>query len=294
MTIIFKMPIKLFGVDQVKNDEKTKEIFEKEIEPFITPEQWAYWAGWMDSDGCFKFNTKNVCLYLTDRDPCEVFAKTFKGSLNYRLLNAKYYKNKNPKNLYMCNLSRPLSKYFALKVKDYLFVKNKKCKDFLKMCYGLDSEINANYDCSNEIFLSWLTAFIEGDGSLNLSSRKNYNKFEPNMNITSESLATLTFIQDRLNKLNIDTHLRLSKKAGEKIQVCEEVSYKRNNNIYALKFTVKAIKDIGRFMYPRMTLLRKKETLKNILLNNVLKKPEQVTYLKLSDNINQQKGKNDE
>lgn len=290
MTVIIKMPIKLFGNKKIENDEKIKEIFKKEIEPFITPEQWAYWAGWMDSDGCFKFNTYNVCLFLTDENPCKVFAETFKGSLSYRLLNAKYYKNKNPKNIYMANLSRPLSKYFALKIKDYLFVKNKKCQDFLKLCYGQDSDINANYDCNDEIFLSWLTAFIEGDGSLNLSSRKNYNKFEPNMTITSESLATLTFIQNRLKKLDIDTSLFLSKKAGDKIQVCDEISYKRNSNMYVLKFKVKSIKDIGKFMYPRMTLLRKKENLKNILLNNIVKKPEQMTYVKLNDNINQQKG----
>jgi hypothetical protein len=286
MTIIFKSKFHFTEKDKVK------EFYEKEIDNNVSPVQWAYWAGWMDSDGSFSIGTKKIELDLVDQGPTESFAKTFGGSLRSRVLNPNLYKNKNPKTLYRANLTAQNAAEFSKRIHKYLLLKNHKCKNFLKLM-GIESNADPDYDCSDEIFIAWLTGFIEGDGGIYFSGNKKQINYTPMIVIYSDSYSTLKYIGQRLAKMNIETNFIIYDKKGYDIFVAGKISqYKRNVLSARLTIPVVGTKKLAKLIYPHMTLHRKKEKCLKILLE-LLKVPEkQMTVKELNENINQQKGTN--
>jgi len=114
-----------------QNNKNNKEWFErmeaKEID-------WAYWGGWFDSDGSFytqtlsamfKSKRKTQKLYaqleLKDREPVELFSKTFETSLLYcekntTTPNGAKYRAK----LFISVLRNERAHWFAEKIQKYI------------------------------------------------------------------------------------------------------------------------------------------------------------------------------
>lgn len=284
MTVIFKSKLYFTKRDEIK------EFYEKEIDNNTSPTEWAYWAGWMDSDGSFSLSRNIIELDLIDRNPCELFSKKFGGSLRSKVLDPNLYKNRNPKTLYRANLTAQTAIEFSKRIHKYLLFKDNLCKNFLKKV-NIESDAVPNYECSDEIFIAWLTGFIEGDGTFGFTYGPNSKVYSPYINAANDSISLLKYIQQRTAKMGIESGFHFKEKSGSTIIVAgKESAYKRKNTGGAVQFTVKGTRKLAQLIYPHMTLLRKKQKCLKILLNDiaVIKKP--MTVNQLNENINQQKG----
>ena len=126
MTVIIKYPF--------QSKKRNKEFFKRKDQE-LTNLDWAKWAGWFDTDGCFVKNPRKtelgyqlfVKLQLRDRQPTELFSDTFETSLVYQEANtitpngAKYIAK-----MFKATVSGPKATWFTENVSPYLIKEEKR------------------------------------------------------------------------------------------------------------------------------------------------------------------------
>jgi len=194
MTILIKY--------QRQNEKNNKEWFEKMETKDIN---WAQWGGWFDSDGSF-FNKNSIFkinLSLKDRDPVELFSKTFETSLTYHEHMTNPYNKHDVKTPHLakefCSALRGVrALWFANKIKKYILNKTNDIKPFLekqKIRYVPYSE-----EWTREEWIPYIATLCEGDGTY--VDRLVYEKgYYISLNSSNESF--LKYVSNSVNKHNI-------------------------------------------------------------------------------------------
>ena len=208
MTVIIKYPF--------QSKKRNKEFFKRKDQE-LTNLDWAKWAGWFDTDGCFVKNPRKtelgyqlfVKLQLRDRQPTELFSDTFETSLVYQEANtitpngAKYIAK-----MFKATVSGPKATWFTENVSPYLIKEEK--REYAGAV--LDDTVRSkdfNTWTKDEV-TNYLATVIEGDGSIQIKPSR--NKKSINIVISSgdkQYLANLVSIA--ASKLNVYSKFRKSK-----------------------------------------------------------------------------------
>ena len=259
MTVIIKYP---------KQENKTNKEFFKRKEQELTNLDWAKWAGWFDTDGCFAKNPRKtelgyqlfVKLQLKDKQPAELFSDTFETSLVYQESNtvtpngAKYIAK-----MFKGTLSGPKATWFTENVSPYL-IKEEKREYAGAVLEDTVRSKNFNTWTKDEV-TNYLATVIEGDGSVEIKPSR--NKKSINIVISSSDkqyLANLVSIA--ASKLNINCKFKKSKtyqtKRGTVTMYGLHIRCSKKNpeNIDFLRSLLK---------YKVMTLDRKKEKIQGFV-----------------------------
>ena len=217
-----------------------KNFFEKKDQE-LTNLDWAKWAGWYDTDGWFStlktktklgtsFLMKEACLYLRDRQPVELFSKTFETSLVYR--EHKTWTPEPYRYEYICiehmgKLSGEKAVWFTKNVFPYLMKQEK--KDFAAKLLGYRPESKDLTTWTADELTYYLATAMEGDGYFPV--RCNLRKKTKHLDIKLASsdvqyLSDIKYIAE--NKLKLISRLH------------EESTYKTQKGIrtkYTLNFS---------------------------------------------------------
>ena len=154
--------------------ESSKVFFEKKDQE-LTNLDWAKWAGWFDTDGCFskvlnrKWWVKRVILSLKDRQPVELFSKTFETSLGHRTfktITPEPYRKEYMANMYRVSLSGEKAVWFTKNIYPYLIKQEK--KDYAVKLLGYRPESKDFTDWTPDEVLHYLATATEGDGSFQI------------------------------------------------------------------------------------------------------------------------------
>lgn len=175
MTILIKYP---------KQTIKTNKKFFKRKEKEFTSSDWCKWAGWWDTDGHFQDlsekpkgkskNKKTAALKLKDKQPIELFSKTFETSLGYYehatttpeksgsnwLVKAKNY----TATLFNASLSGDKARWFTKNIYPYLISEQKKNYAVKVLGYRPPSKDIETW--TREELIHYLGSAIGGDGSV--------------------------------------------------------------------------------------------------------------------------------
>ena len=259
MTVIIKYPF--------QSKKRNKEFFKRKDQE-LTNLDWAKWAGWFDTDGCFAKNPRKtelgyqlfVKLQLKDKQPTELFSDTFETSLCYQESNtvtpngAKYIAK-----MFKGALSGPKATWFTENVSPYLIKEEK--REYAGAV--LDDTVRSkdfNTWTKDEV-TNYLATVIEGDGSVEIKPSR--NKKSINIVISSSDkqyLANLVSIA--ASKLNINCKFRKAKTYQTKrglvtmYELFIRCSKKTPINIDFLRSLLK---------YKVMTLDRKKEKIQEFV-----------------------------
>ena len=259
MTVIIKYP---------KQENKTNKEFFKRKEQELTNLDWAKWAGWFDTDGCFAKNSRKTKLgyqlfaklQLRDRQPAELFSEMFETSLVYQEGNTvtpcgKKYISK----MFKATVSGPKATWFTENVSPYL-IKEEKREYAGAVLEDTVRSKNFNTWTKDEV-TNYLATVIEGDGSVEIKPSR--NKKSINIVISSSDkqyLANLVSIA--ASKLNINCKFRKAKTYQTKrglvtmYELFIRCSKKTPINIDFLRSLLK---------YKVMTLDRKKEKIQGFV-----------------------------
>ena len=259
MTVINKYP---------KQNKKTnKEFFERKDKE-LTNLDWAKWAGWFDTDGCFtnaKRKTKQgyqlfASLQLRDRHPAELFSDMFDTSLVYQEGNTitpdgKKYISK----MFKGTVSGPKATWFTENVSPYLIKEEK--REYAGAV--LDDTVRSkdfNTWTKDEV-TRYLATVIEGDGTIQII----YSRYAKNIAIriySSDKQYLANLVSIAASKLNIDCKFRKAKTYQTKrglvtmYELFIRCSKKTPINIDFLRSLLK---------YKVMTLDRKKEKIQEFV-----------------------------
>ena len=259
MTVIIKYPF--------QSKKRNKEFFKRKDQE-LTNLDWAKWAGWFDTDGCFVKNPRKtelgyqlfVKLQLRDKQPTELFSKTFETSLVYQESNtvtpngAKYIAK-----MFKGTLSGPKATWFTENLSPYL-IKEEKREYAGAVLEDTVRSKNFNTWTKDEV-TNYLATVIEGDGSVEIKPSR--NKKSINIVISSSDkqyLANLVSIA--ASKLNINCKFKKSKtyqtKRGTVTMYGLHIRCSKKNpeNIDFLRSLLK---------YKVMTLDRKKEKIQGFV-----------------------------
>ena len=259
MTVIIKYPC--------QSKKRSKEFFNRKDQE-LTNLDWAQWAGWFDTDGCFVKTPRKtkqgyqlfVKLQLRDRQPAELFSDTFETSLVYQESNsvtpngAKYISK-----IFKAGVSGPKATWFTENLSPYL-IKEEKREYAGAVLEDTVRSKNFNTWTKDEV-IHYLATVIEGDGSIQIKSST--NKKSINIAISSSDkqyLANLVSIA--ASKLNIYSKFRKAKTYQTKrgimtMYVLHILCSKKNPvNIDFLRSLLK---------YKVMTLDRKKERIQEFV-----------------------------
>ena len=256
MTILIKYPM--------QNLKSNKEFFAKK-EKELTNLDWAKWGGWFDSDGCFTYIEKkhsiSCSLSLMDRSPVEIFSKTFEVSFSMTQYATEYDKSVNniPSEKFTAVISGKKALWFCKKIHPFIINKNNKLNNILNK---FNVNLSQNYNnMTKDEFISWLIAFIEGDGCFTCT----YKKY-PALRITSNNNHLLNYIKDRCAKENIVNfgNVILKQKAGVfKMSSKSNVISTRKNGYILNALKKDNLIPFYNTILPRMILDRKKQIILN-------------------------------
>ena len=259
MTVIIKYPF--------QTKKRNKEFFKRKDQE-LTNLDWAKWAGWFDTDGCFVKNPRKtklgyqlfVKLQLKDRQPAELFSDTFETSLVYQEANtvtpngAKYIAK-----MFKGTVSGPKATWFTENVSPYLIKEEK--REYAGAV--LDDTVRSkdfNTWTKDEV-TNYLATVIEGDGSIQI--KHTTNKKSINIVISSgdkQYLANLVSIA--ASKLNVYSKFRKAKtyqtKRGIMIMYGLHILCSKKNPVN-IDFFRSLLK------YKVMTLDRKKEKIQEFV-----------------------------
>tara|TARA_R110000772_G_scaffold197963_1_gene308632 strand:+ start:84 stop:914 length:831 start_codon:yes stop_codon:yes gene_type:complete len=167
MTVINKYPF--------QTKKRNKEFFKRK-EQELTNLDWAKWAGWFDTDGCFttQWNKKIkayqlfVNLRLRDRQPVELFSHMFETSLCYQegttiTPDGKHYISKQ----FRAALSGPKAVWFTENLSPYLIKEAKREYAGTLLKDTVQSKDFNNW--TKDEVTQYLATVIEGDGTIQLS-----------------------------------------------------------------------------------------------------------------------------
>ena len=170
MTVINKYPW--------ATKKRNKDFFKRK-DAQLTNLDWAKWAGWFDTDGCFTthYNKKQkryqrtAEIRLKDRQPVELFSDTFESSLRYREFNTVTPdKVKHLAKMFNCCLCGPKAEWFTENLSPYL-IKEEKREYAGTLLEDTVSSKSFNNWTKDEL-THYLATVIEGDGGVQIMSKK--------------------------------------------------------------------------------------------------------------------------
>ena len=175
MTVLIKYP---------KQTEKRNKVFFEKKDQELTNLDWTKWAGWYDTDGCFtvflerikgrKSNLhKVVKLSLKDRQPVELFSKTFETSLTYsewKTTTPEPYRYEYIAKEYVGRLCAEKAVWFTKKIYPYLIKQEK--KDYAAKLLGYRPESKDFADWTPQEVRNYLATALEGDGGFKVERGK--------------------------------------------------------------------------------------------------------------------------
>ena len=261
MTVIIKYPF--------QSKKRNKEFFKRKDQE-LTNLDWAKWAGWFDTDGCFhkaKRKTKQgyqlfVSLKLTDKQPVEIFSDMFETSLCYQegdttTPNGVKYVCK----MFWAVLSSDKATWFTENVSPYL-TKKEKQEYAGKILEDTVRSKNFNTWTKDEA-THYLATVIEGDGCIKIQNPAGSNTKSISITIVSNNTQYLAnLVSIAASKLNVHSKFRKTKtyqtKKGTKTMYALYILCSRKNrkNLDFLKSLLK---------YNVMTLDRKKEKIQEFV-----------------------------
>jgi hypothetical protein len=173
MTVLVKYPCQTKARNKIFFEKKDQEL---------TNLDWAKWGGWDDTDG---YNTylfdkgnkrwqKRAGLKLKDRQPVELFSKTFETSLCYRTsktITPEPYRKEYMSSSYTAEFYAEKAAWFTKNVYPYLIKQQK--KDYAVKLLGYRPESKDFADWTTDEVIHYLATALEGDGSFYVFKRKN-------------------------------------------------------------------------------------------------------------------------
>ena len=188
MTVLVKYP------SQTK--ERNKIFFEKKDQE-LTNLDWAKWAGWFDTDGTFvyigkssdKSQRRRKCadLKLRDRQPVELFSKTFETSLtDWIARTITPDGNKHTATIHQATMRNTKAEWFTKNVYPYLIKEGK--KDLAVKLLGYRPESKDFVDWTTDEVIHYLATALEGDGCVRCSSRGSKSK-NPPLSLTTDLIS---------------------------------------------------------------------------------------------------------
>jgi len=165
MTVITKYP---------KQTKKGNKIFFEKKDRELTNLDWAKWGGWFDTDGCFSTGVKRprakrAEIQLKDKQPVELFSKTFETSLTYqecKTITPEPYRYEYLAKVYTASLWGEKVHWFTRNIYPYLLKEEK--KDYAARLLGYRPESKNPDDWSPEEIINYSATAMEGDGSFQL------------------------------------------------------------------------------------------------------------------------------
>ena len=262
MTVINKYP------NQTK--KRNKEFFKRKDQE-LTNLDWAKWAGWFDTDGCFtkQWNKDRKCyqlfadLRLSDRQPVELFSDIFETSLRYQKAdtvtpNGNHYVAKQ----FRAVLSGPKATWFTENVSPYLIRRAK--REYAGRLLGDPVRSKDFNTWTRDELTHYLATVIEGDGGIQVLSALTGNSKSCIMTISSNDkhyLASLVSIS--ASRLNIISRFKKITRSYETkrgpvhmYKLYLQCSRRNTENLDFLKSLLQ---------YNVMTLDRKKEKVQEFL-----------------------------
>ena len=170
MTMLIKYP------KQTK--ERNKVFFEKKDQE-LTSLDWSQQGGWFDTDGTLTYNydkvlqpwKKRADLKLKDRQPVELFSKTFETSLtNYLNKTTTPNGNKYAITMHQAILRGEKADWFTKHVYPYLIKEEK--KNYAAKILGYRPESKNFSDWTIDEVIHYLASALEGDGDITLNNGK--------------------------------------------------------------------------------------------------------------------------
>jgi hypothetical protein len=240
MTILIKYP---------RQNKETNKVFFEKKDKELTNLDWAKWGGWFDTDGSISSKSRRaVCLKLKDREPVELFSKTFETTLFYC-----EHKTVTPNGAsylaqeYVAQLVSEKSIWFTQNIKKYIFNKTKSVRDFLSKS-NMDY-IPYQHDLTKEELLNYISSALQGDGTF-------YDRYKTTefIKLYSGNENYLKFLKEQLLKHGIFFGgpyggLIYQTKSGTKQQF--QLSLAIKNHEKAINF----LEDI----IPKIEMMRKRE-----------------------------------
>jgi len=172
MTVLIKYP--------KQTEERNKVFFEKKDKE-LTNLDWAKWGGWYDTDGTLTYTydkdpqhwRKRADLKLKDRQPVELFSKTFETSLT-DYFNTSWlpepYRKKHTVTMHQAVLREEKAEWFTKNVYPFLIKQGK--KDLAAKLLGYRPESKNFADWTPEEVLHYLASALEGDGDFVVQGKK--------------------------------------------------------------------------------------------------------------------------
>ncbi len=200
MTVLIKYP---------KQTKKTNKDFFKRKNQELTNLDWAKWAGWFDTDGWFRIEKnggKRAPLYLKDRQPVELFSKTFETSLTsrkHKTITPEPYRYEYTTIEHMVSLAGEKAVWFTKNVFPYLIKEEK--KDFAEKLLGYRPESKDFTTWTANEIIHYLATVIEGDGGVEVRGKKNSNITTVINSSDKQYLANIQLLSE--NKLGITSTL---------------------------------------------------------------------------------------
>jgi len=172
MTVLIKYP--------VQTKERNKVFFEKKDQE-LTNLDWAKWGGWFVTDGCFSkflrkeknFYQRDAKLSLRDREPVELFSKTFETSLTYnewKTITPEPYRYEYMAKVYTARLKAEKAVWFTKNIYPYLIKQEK--KDYAANLLGYRPESKDFADWTTDEVIYYLATAMEGDGGFRVRGEK--------------------------------------------------------------------------------------------------------------------------
>ena len=189
MTVLIQYP---------KQSKKINEEFFKKKDKELTNLDWAKWGGWFDTDGSFLEKTRTtIILKLKDKEPVELFCKTFETSFCYQEHNTVTPNgNRYVAKEFSGELRGPKAVWFTKNVAKYIFNKTTAVKKLLSK-HGIFYVPYQHIFTKNEL-INYISSALQGDGTF-------YDRNKNNNFITfySNNVNYLKFIQNELNKHDV-------------------------------------------------------------------------------------------
>tara|TARA_R100001530_G_scaffold134205_1_gene108642 strand:- start:1101 stop:1904 length:804 start_codon:yes stop_codon:yes gene_type:complete len=174
MTILIKYP---------KQTKKRNKNFFKRKNRELTNLDWAKWAGWFDTDGCMyhQYNRtrkypgweSRAILRLKDKQPVELFSKTFESSLVFtsnKTTTPEPYRYEYMSHVNSVEIAGEKAKWFTENIYPYLINDKKKKAAVTLLGYSPKSKDFASWTPAE--VNHYLATALEGDGSVRCISTK--------------------------------------------------------------------------------------------------------------------------
>ena len=190
MTVLIKYP--------KTNKEIEKDFFNRKDKE-LTNLDWAKWGGWFDTDGSFfsKGRYNVISLRLNDKEPVELFCKTFETSLRYNEHNTVTPNgNRYIAKEYIGEIRGQKAIWFTKNISKYIINKITAVKNLLDR-HKISYEPLLHTFTKDEL-MNYIVSALQGDGTFfNRDTNKHYISFY------SANINYLKFIQNELSKHDV-------------------------------------------------------------------------------------------